>query len=147
MATLDDQKNILDGFLAGRPRPERTPQARWKHESLFEAGFVPVPQRFLQLYSLLKPHPLTTSEAVFVLQVMTYKWTADAPFPSYAKLATRMGVTDKAVRRIAQAIERKGLMRRIPRQGGTNKFDLNPLFDALLNAQDIYKANGSHRPV
>lgn len=114
---------------------DRSFVARWKHHDIFDNGYVSIPERFLQLYSKLKPNALTTSEALFVLQVMSFKWSAKAPFPSYARIAERMGVTDKAVRRIAQSLEHKGYLKRISRTGTTNKFDLNPLFDALLQAQ------------
>ena len=56
-----------------------------------------------------------------------------APYPSYATLARRMGITPKMARRYAQNLERKGFLLRIRRGGGnTNRFDLTPLFDKLL---------------
>lgn len=132
-----DFLTLADQTAGEAKSKDRSLEARWKHEEFFNDGYVPVPNKFLELYSYLKPFPLTTSEALFVLQIMTFKWTADAPFPSYARIAHRMGVTDKAVRRMAQSIESKGYLKRISRQGSTNKFDFNPLFDALLQAQTL----------
>jgi hypothetical protein len=107
---------------------------RWKHEPLFHKGYVVVPTIFLQHYAQLKPKPLTGGEALFVIHLMEFKWDAADPFPGYKRLAERMGVSDKMVRRHAQTLERKGYLRREQRTGQTNRFDLGPLFDALLSA-------------
>jgi DNA-binding transcriptional MocR family regulator len=86
------------------------------------------------LYSKLNP-PLTSGEALFIIQLMNFKWNKRAPFPSYGLLAKRMGLSDKAVRRHAAALEAKKYLYRIQRVGATNKFDLSKLFDALLEAK------------
>jgi predicted transcriptional regulator len=105
--------------------------ARWKHGELFDSGYVPVPSHFLLYYSRLKPHPLTANEAMFVLQLMSFKWTAEHPYPSYARLAERMGVSTKMVRRYAASLEKKNYLVRHQREGKQNSFDLTRLFDAL----------------
>ena len=110
---------------------------RWGgQESLFARpeGWVGVPDSFLRLYARLRPYALTVGEAMFVLELMSYKWSGNAPFPSYKALAARMGVTDKMVRRYAANLEGKGYLRRQARIGSTNTFDLNPLFEALAAA-------------
>ena len=104
---------------------------RWGHKNLFERGFLVVPTLFLQHYAHLKPHSLTPGEALFILHLMEFKWDANAPFPGYKTLATRMGVSDKMVRRYAQSLETKKYLRREIRVGQTNRFDLTLLFDAL----------------
>jgi hypothetical protein len=111
--------------------------ARWgKHEALFSGreGWLGVPDAFLRCYGKLEPYGLTTAEAMFVLQLMAYKWTEEAPFPSYSTLAKRMGVTTKMVRRYAKALEEKGYLTRTARIGSSNKFELQPLFDAVMQA-------------
>lgn len=111
--------------------------SRWgKHQVFFTKpeGFVGVPDAFLRLYSKLKPYPLTTGEAMFVLELMSFKWTEDAPFPSYSTIAVRMGITDKQARRYGKALDEKGYVVRSPRIGSTNSFDLQPLFNALAQA-------------
>jgi DNA-binding MarR family transcriptional regulator len=110
---------------------------RWGgHDSLFALpeGWIGVPAAFLRLYARLKPYALTVGEAMFVLELMSYKWSDNAPFPSYKSLAARMGVTDKMVRRYAANLEGKGYLVRSARIGSTNIFDLNPLFAALAAA-------------
>ncbi len=114
----------------------KTVMTRWKHDELFDDGFVGVPTHFLRLYSLLKP-PMTSGEALFVIQLMSFKWDEANPFPSYKLLAERMGVSSKATQRHAATLESKGYLNRIPRIGTSNEFDLSPLFDAVLNMQRI----------
>jgi DNA-binding MarR family transcriptional regulator len=117
----------------------RSLTARWNHEELFDNGYVPIPARFLELYAYLKPHPLTPSEAMFVLHLMSFKWTDRLPFPSYQRLAERMNVSDKMVRRYAQSLEAKSYLRRKQRKNNTNLFDLSGLFKALLHATQRLK--------
>lgn len=107
---------------------------RWKHEVLFEKGYVVVPTLFLRHYTQLKPFPLNTGEALFVLHLMEFKWDSNDPFPGYKTIARRMGISDKMARRHAQSLEIKKYLRRKMRVGQTNRFDLNPLFDALVKA-------------
>jgi len=105
--------------------------SRWDYPEVFDNGYVPVPNLFLQAYASLKPYPLTPGEAMFVLELMTFKWTKDPPFPGYKRIAERMNVTDKMVRRYAQSLEAKGYLRRGLRKNQTNEFDLAGLFRAL----------------
>lgn len=114
------------------PQSARSFATRWKHDELFAKGFVAIPTLFLRLYAHLKPHRLTLGEVLFVLHLMEFKWDAEAPFPGYATIAQRMGISDKMARRYAQSLEAKKYLRREIRKGQTNRFDLSPLFDALL---------------
>ena len=109
--------------------------ARWKHEKLFRHGYLAVPIAFLKYYANLKKFGgLTQSEAMFVLQVMSFKWDDRSPFPSYATLAKRLGTGPKTVQRHAQSLEAKGYLKREARQGRSNAFEFTPLFDSLLEA-------------
>jgi hypothetical protein len=121
--------------------PNRSLAKRWgNHESLLEGGWVGVPVAFLINYgSLIQYGGLTAAEAMFVLQLMAFKWSEDAPFPSYTTLAKRMGITDKQARRYAKALEDKGFLNRTPRIGSTNSFDLQPLFDVLAETDRATK--------
>lgn len=119
--------------------PNRSLANRWgNHESLLEGGWVGVPVSFLTHYgNLISYGGLTAAEAMFVLQLMAFKWNENAPFPSYATLAKRMGITDKQVRRYAKALEDKGFLQRTARIGSSNSFDLQPLFNALAKAVEV----------
>lgn len=134
MSTASPHENVVDFPAQGKQTVDRSFVARWQYEELFDQGFVAIPTRFLQLYANLRPHPLTPGEAIFVMQLMSFKWTADAPFPGYKKIARRMGLSDKMVRKYAQSLEAKGYVKRETRVSLTNKFDMSGLFAALREA-------------
>ena len=125
---LDENSAQLNQSLMDR---DLSFAARWKHGELFNQGYVPVPSQFLFHYANLKPHSLSAGEAMFVLHLMSFKWGAENPFPGYARLAKRMGVTEKMVRRYAKSLEEKKYLVRQPREGKSNSYDLTLLFDAL----------------
>ena len=138
---------VRRGRIYASPDPRaatpRTYTDRWKHSELLDAGYLVVPSAFLRHYSQLQPVSLTHGEALFVLHLMEFKWDAAEPFPSYSTLASRMGISTKMVRRYARTLETKGFLRRMIRTGNTNRFDLGPLFDALLKAvQDSAHTGG-----
>ena len=64
---------------------------------------------------------------------MTFKWEAEASYPSYDTIAKRMGVTDKMVHRYAQSLQKKGYVQRLFQKRGPNRFDLSGLFRALAS--------------
>lgn len=136
---------IIESEISAGPIPvsDRSFAKRWNHSELFGKGFVAVPTSFLRHYAHLQPYRLTTGEALFVLHLMEFKWDADAPFPGYATLAQRMGISLKMARRHAQQLEVKKYLRREIRRGKTNKFDLSPLFDALLKATQLEQKKAS----
>jgi DNA-binding MarR family transcriptional regulator len=117
---------------AGTAKAGREVWRRWTPR-LVAGGWTPVADCFLEHYRRLG---LTTLEAMLILQLMKYKWDENAPRPSFATLAQRMGITDTAVRGHARQIAKKGLLRRINRIGRPNLFDLTPLFDALEKLLD-----------
>jgi hypothetical protein len=129
----------------GGSHPTRSAAARWGgDEELFKEGFLSVPHRFLRHYASLEP-PLTSGEALFVLQLMTFKWDEAAPFPSYDRIAKAMGVTHKMVRRYAQRLQRKGYLRREFQMRATNKFDLTGLFRALSKRSGMQPSEASNK--
>ena len=93
----------------------------------FRRGFVAVPAAFLRNYIRLN---FSNSEFVFVLRLMSSKWTDDTPYPSYKTLTQRMGITEMA-QPYPKSLEAKGLVKRVKRTGQTNAFDLQPLTAAL----------------
>jgi len=119
---------------------------RWGGEiRIFDRGFLSVPVRFLRGYAK-GARPLSTSEAMLLLLVMTFKWGEDNPFPSYTRLARMMGVSPRMISRYASCLERKGYISRIRRRGTTNEFDLSPAFDRIgampvTRAEDRYREN------
>jgi len=116
--------------------PWRSATARWgtQDSRLFREGWMSVPTKFIRSYAALNP-PLSPGEALFVLQLMTFKWDHAAPFPSYGRIAKTMGVTDKMARRYAQGLQKKGYLTRQFQKRAPNKFDLTRLFDALAEVK------------
>lgn len=113
-------------------QPIRSATARWgNRDDLFYGGFLVVPTKFFTTYASLRPRALTSAEALFVLHLMCFKWEADDPYPSYATLAKRMGVTPKMARLYAKSLQEKGYLMRKFQKGAPNRFDLNKLFSAL----------------
>jgi len=109
--------------------------ARWS-EKLAKRGFVPVVADFLEQYHALKPYPLTHSEAMFIVHLMSYKWDESAPYPGYKTIAKKMGISHKSARRYAQSLEQKGYLRRQVRVGATNRFELKALVAAVEKKAD-----------
>jgi DNA-binding MarR family transcriptional regulator len=103
---------------------------RWTPALMKAAGFTPVSIFFLENYSAL-PKPLSHAEALLVIQLMRHKFDREAPYPGFTTLARRMGVTPTAVRGYARSLENKGYLKREMRTSLTNKFHLEPLFEAL----------------
>lgn len=123
--------------------------ARWGNKpeiraSLDKHGFVGVPAVFLRRMSSVGGYGLTPAEAMFIIQVMSYKWSADAPFPAYKSIAERIGVSEVYARKLAKSLEQKGLLRRIRQKGTMNRYDLSPLFDALAKeVNELDKEKGA----
>jgi DNA-binding transcriptional regulator YhcF (GntR family) len=97
---------------------------------IFKAGFLSVPTRFLRGYALTKPS-LSTEEAMFLLQLMTFKWGVDQPYPSLPRIGRMMGVSARTASRYASTLEKKGYLKRVQREGTTNQFDLTGLFERI----------------
>ena len=124
-----------------RPSPkasteERKVAKRWTAK-LVADGFTPVSDYFLKNYHRLSP-PLTSSEAMLVVHLVLHKWGEDAPYPAFKTLAKRMGITATSARNHARKLEQKSYLHREKRVGTTNRFHLEPLFEALekLRAAD-----------
>lgn len=104
---------------------------RWGgKQAILAEGFLAVPTTFLKYFGSLEPS-LTPAEALFVLELMVYKWDERSPFPGYRAVAERMGVSEAYTRKLARGLQTKGYLVRQARVGRTNRFDLQPLFDRL----------------
>jgi hypothetical protein len=102
---------------------------RWSPE-IVKKGWAPIAHSFLDLYTKLKT-PLTTTEAMVVIQLMRFKWDDRHPFPSLKRLGRMMGLGSTSIRNYIRSLEEKGYLNRIYRSGFSNAFDLRPLFEAL----------------
>ena len=121
--------------VSDRSQGAREVAVRWT-PALAKAGWTPVADYFLHNYHRLA---IRHAEAMFLVHLISYKWTAEAPFPRFGTIAQQMGVSLTAVRAYARNLERGGLLRRECNVGSTNRFFLDPLFNKLelLQAEDV----------
>jgi len=111
---------------------------------LADTRFTELANGFLDYYSELRSKDgrrLNSSDAMFLVHLLRFKWDQYDPHPSYLTVATAMGIQVPAVRKIAKKLESMELIKRIPRrekgrdgkdgQWLGNAFALNGLRDAL----------------
>jgi Helix-turn-helix domain len=130
----------MEALLTKRKKRRKNWSAaeRWgNQDGIFAVGFLMVPMKYLSHYAELG---LSNNEAMFVLQLMTFKWDANAPYPTYSTIAQRMGVSEKMARRYAKALEQKGLLLRRFQKRAANRFDLSRLFEAVARTRDSRRA-------
>lgn len=102
---------------------------RWT-ERLAATGFTPIVSAFLQNYATLNP-PITVPEAMLIIHLVSYKWSAKAPHPAVKTIAALMGCSERYIRKLLQGLETAKYITRIERKGASNEFDLSGLFQAL----------------
>lgn len=99
---------------------------RWT-PSLASAGFTPIVNVFLRAAKALGLSPV---ESLLIIQVMSFKWDEEQPFPSERLLAKRLNVSERTVRRAVMALEHRGLVER-ERRGRRQHFNFGLLFSKL----------------
>lgn len=131
------KRTVSPGLPPAMPDPKKGDQKfdharRWSAYLLEgKPGYTPVPNYFLDHYHELEPYDLTHGEAMFIIHLMSFKWTEKSPYPAYKTIAKRMGISDKQTRRLAKSLEQKKLLEREVKQNKTNKFHLAKLITAL----------------
>jgi hypothetical protein len=108
---------------------------------ILDEGFTSVPNILLRYRSNLgiKPHHLA-----LIIDIMSFKWDTENPFPSYSTLAQRAGVTERSIRKTIQELEEMNLLIRTQRfdeETGaqiTTIFDFRPLIQRLI--EEVKKA-------
>ncbi|MCA1790143.1 MAG: helix-turn-helix domain-containing protein [Thioalkalivibrio sp.] len=118
---------------------DRSVITRWGgFPEILSRGFLAVPRNFLWYGPKLTPEGVTPVEAMFILQVMSYKWEGKEPYPGLARIAGQMGVSTVYTRKIAKSLEGKGLLIRTrpamnteSREFPTTRYDFGPLFSRL----------------
>ncbi len=102
-------------------------------DAVLRAGFMPVPHLFMRLYRQLG---LSSTQAMFLLQVMESAWDlAEAP-RTVGDLARRMGVDPRTIRKYSEEVAQLQLLELYDQFDATgaqveNKYDLSPLFRRL----------------
>jgi len=113
-------------------KERREVATRWGGDPVITSnGFLPVATSFLWYAAHLEPGGLNPAQMLFVLHLMSHKWSEKKPYPSYERVAGRMGVSVAYCRKIARDLEKRGFLKRTQRQGESNLYDLSPLFAKL----------------
>lgn len=129
MTGIEADGTVVKGERRSENALLRSVNNRWT-PALCSGGWTPVSDFFLENYHAL-PRPIKTAEAMLVIHIVRHKWTQEKPFPSLKRLAKRMGISATAVRNHLRSLDKKGYVKRVPRSGFSNAFDLEPLFRAL----------------
>lgn len=108
-------------------------------ESISERGYTRVPNLLLQYQAELN---ITPGEMCVLMQLLSFKWKAEMPYPSVRQVAERMGKSQDTVQRHTRSLESKGLLKRVPQprdvHKGTNKYDTQPLVARLDKIADSH---------
>ncbi|MEQ9620312.1 MAG: helix-turn-helix domain-containing protein [Deltaproteobacteria bacterium] len=102
---------------------------------ILDEGFTSVPNILLRYRSRIGLKP---KHIMLIIDIMSYKWDAGYPFPSYSTLGLRAGIEERSVKRITQDLEELGLLIKTPRFDGetgaqvTTVFDFRPLVQKLI---------------
>lgn len=102
---------------------------------ILDEGFTSVPNILLRYRSKIGLKP---KHIMLIIDIMSYKWDASYPFPSYSTLSQRSGVEERSVKRITQDLEELGLLVKTPRFDSetraqvTTVFDFRPLIKKLI---------------
>lgn len=114
---------------------------------LAEEGWVAVPALLLRHMARFPcsrgPDGLSPVEVLLLVQLLSFKWTSEAPYPPIKVLAERLGRTERSVYSILSGLKKKGLINwerglsgRDGEPGRANRYDLGPLFRALEQLAD-----------
>lgn len=122
---------------------ERILTQKWG-ANVIESGYTVIPSIVLRAQRRLH---LDSTQMVVLFHLLDFWWKpGDMPWPSKAKIAKRMGVSEKTVQRAMSAMEEEGLLTRKTRyhsHGGrtSNIYDLKRLVERLKKlAGDLREA-------
>ena len=102
---------------------------------ILDEGFTSVPNILLRYRTRIGLKP---KHIMLIIDIMSYKWDSQYPFPSYSTLAHRSGIDERSVKRITQDLEELRLLIKTPRfddETGaqvTTVFDFRPLVQKLI---------------
>jgi len=84
-------------------------------------------------YQKGEPTGINSSEMMFIIHLLSYKWTGKMPFASKKDLATRMGCSERQIQKISKNLEKLDLLKKVynPSVDKFAKYNLEPLFERL----------------
>lgn len=122
--------------------PSKAIAAQWTPK-LANAGWAAVPHAFYDNYHKLKP-PITSLEAMFILQIMRHKWDEKPPWIGYKLIAKRMGLNaESSARRYGDSLRKKRYMEVEYRKNKPCLFYFGKLFEAL---EELMKPGNEEDP-
>ncbi len=146
---MSDKTTIVPFPEKEREEADRSIANRWTPK--LAKQFCPVSSYFLKNYRRLKPHDgakgLSNTEAMLIIHIMDHKWGPQAPWPTVKTLATRMSLNVRTVRAMVKRLEGLDYIKREPMLYGPNRYQMQPLFDALekLMIEDAEEKNDSNK--
>lgn len=100
---------------------------KWSPQ-ITKSGYTAIPNLLIRNQKKLG---ITTSEMVVLLGLLMHKWTSENPYPSVGSLSAYNGLDHKTIRKHLRSLEKKRVIKRIPRIGQTNEYDFMPLIQRL----------------
>ncbi|QCQ99369.1 helix-turn-helix domain-containing protein [Brevundimonas sp. SGAir0440] len=128
----EEAKVIRLSDRRGKPETDKVLRQKWK--SSLDGGFTVVPSVLLQTLPALG---IRASELAVLVCLIDAWWKPDdMPWPSKARLAGLLGVSDKTIQRAIRRLEARGLIiseARHRAHGGqtSNRYDMTPLVARL----------------
>ncbi len=115
-------------------------------DEILQAGFTAIPNLVLDHYADLG---ITPGEMLFTTHVWQYWWSEKNPYPSLQGVADKMNASRRQVRRYAEGLKAKGLLkvteRRLPGVGQiTSEYDFFPLIRAIVAIANERKSDRSN---
>lgn len=98
--------------------------------------------KFSQIPNLLIVHTgdlgITPIEFVLLVGLIKHRWDINKPYPSLVTLGRYCGKSRNTMQAAARSLERKGLLRRVFRDGKrTNEYDFKPLIKRLESYSQV----------
>ena len=140
LRVLSKKENVVEvsGFAK---KPRRKPEDKWT-KGLISLGYCTVPSILIWAQGRLG---LTTEQFTVVMQLSDFWWDAgEPPFPTKELLAGRMGMGERQVQRHLTALEKKSIIKRVPRYRGpknqiANGYDMAPLVKKLVALEPEFR--------
>lgn len=141
-------ENGTNETISGKKMTDRSLEARWGKVG---RRFTAIPNALPQFAHMLdrrgvpggsKGKGLTPTEMAVIINLATFWWDTNAPYPALKTLAERIGVSTRAVRSTLEKLEAMGYLRReFSKTGGPSKYHMEGLVTALNDLDAVVNGN------
>ncbi len=101
---------------------------------VLDEGFTSVPNILLRYRSNLR---IKSHHLALIIDIMSFKWDSENPFPSYSALAERAGMTERRIMQTAQELEKLNLLIRTQRFNEDTGVQITTIFDFRPLIQEL----------